>query len=380
MIWVLSHRYTEPGLRANLLKGRDRKLARLLVDEPHGEACYLAWLQIREVGSARSPEGRSWGDETGEWYEPEDEDEDEEDDDLGPTRIVHRETPELYLDAVARQNVWIEGLRSLRGEEIDHGPIEVLDGEIAPPEALSLAVPDGARLYEATGNEGASLELQYRCAVLVIWRRNDATLQMLARCGGRLALAVELGQRSGGKGNGEWWRTRTTDVMDLWSEALKTDGGGPEPRAHHLLLDAMSREPGPEEAELLRECYVERVAAVDLEAEAVPMLVRWIRDKIQVGKPIDAWIRALKPACGEIWDRDTMSGAPALLRALCERPKMLALAIELLAERDDPPTTSEAVLHHADALDEALAEQALRRRRGAKMTMDERDPQGDTGA
>ena len=44
----------------------------------------------------------------------------------------------------------------------------MLDGEIVPPGALAHAVPDGARLYEATGNEGASIELLYRHAVLVV--------------------------------------------------------------------------------------------------------------------------------------------------------------------------------------------------------------------
>ena len=28
LVWVLAHRYTEPGLKASLLKGRDRELAR----------------------------------------------------------------------------------------------------------------------------------------------------------------------------------------------------------------------------------------------------------------------------------------------------------------------------------------------------------------
>ena len=116
--------------------------------------------------------------------------------DPAPMRIVHIDTPELHLDDVARQNTWVEGLRSLSGDAVDHGPIEVLDGEIVPEGARREAAPAGARLYEATGNEGASLELQYRRAVLVVWRRNEATLRMLARCGGRLALAIELAERS----------------------------------------------------------------------------------------------------------------------------------------------------------------------------------------
>ena len=71
LIWVLAHRYTEPGLRAGLLKGRDRELARLLTSEYYDEAVYLAWLQIREVGSAMTPEDWIWGDHTVAWHEPE---------------------------------------------------------------------------------------------------------------------------------------------------------------------------------------------------------------------------------------------------------------------------------------------------------------------
>ena len=168
-VFVLSHRYTEPGLRGSLLKGRDRELARLLFDEIHGEAAYLGWLQIREVGSAVTPEGGIWGDHTVAWYEPEDVDDDDPppesvagfdrefgaSSDVAPMRIAHIDTPELHLEDVARQNVWVEGLRALSGAAVDHGPIEVLDGEIVPEGALRDAVPDGARLYEATGNEGA---------------------------------------------------------------------------------------------------------------------------------------------------------------------------------------------------------------------------------
>ena len=66
------------------------------------------------------------------------------------------------------------------GHFAEHGDIEVLDGEIVPHGALAHAIPDGGRVYAATGNEGASLELQYRHAVLVLWRRNPATLRMLA--------------------------------------------------------------------------------------------------------------------------------------------------------------------------------------------------------
>ena len=383
LVWVLSHRYTEPGLRASLLKGRDRELARLLADEIHGEAAYLGWLQIREVGSAMTPEGGIWGDHTIVWHEPEDEEDDDpppesvremderfgDSSDPAPRRIAHIDTPELHLDDVARQNTWFEGLRALSGEEVDHGPIEVLDGEIVPQGALRETVPDGARLYEATGNEGASMELQYRRAVLVLWRRNEATLRMLARCGGRLALAVELSERARAKGGER--RGGVRDVLELWQQARETDGGGPEPRAHRLVLEAMAGHKAEWEKEQLRRMYVEKVARVDLDAEAVPTLVRWIQDTMQAGEPMDAWVRALGPACRTWWSKEVPNGAPGLLRALCETSETEVLAIQLLAGQRETETTREAVLERAEALEVALERQAWWRRRMARMTMDD---------
>ena len=383
MVWVLSHRYTEPGLRASLLKGRDRELARLLVDEPHEEACYLGWLQIREVGTARTTEEARWGDDALEWRDFTDEGDDDPPPksmldrdpfqpwphDPAPDPIAHRETPELHLKEVARQNVWIERLRSLRGEDVDHGPIEVLDGEIVPAGALAQAAPSGARVYEATGNEGASLELQYRHAVLVVWRRNAATLRMLARCGGRLALAVELAQRMETEEHG--CGSEVEEVLALWSEALATDGGGPEPRAHRLVLNTLE-EVGRGGVEDRRcGCYVESVAAVDLDAEAVPTLLGWIRDRLDGDEPMEAWMRALRAAYGRAGRRDVNSGAPGLVRGLYENPETQALAVAMVADRREAPTTPEAVMRHADWLDERLTEQAWTRRRVARMTMDD---------
>ena len=251
------------------------------------------------------------------------------------------------------------------GERVDHGPIEVLDGELVPPGALAHAVPDGARLYEATGNEGASIELQFRHAVLVVWRRNSETLRMLARCGGRLALARELAQRAAVSRYRPDMEAR--EVMDLWERALETDAGGPEPRAHRLLLHVVEER----NDKRLREHYVERVARVDLDEGAVPMLTGWIRHRLSTGEPLASWVRALGPACTKARFDEAMSGAPALLRALLEHEETESVAISLLADAHDPPTTPEAVLRHAGHIKETLAEAAWRRRRIAKMTMDD---------
>ena len=221
-------------------------------------------------------------------------------------RMRHRDPPRLHLEDVARQRAWIDGLRTPSGERCDHGPIEVLDGEIVPGGALDEASPHGARVYEATGNEGASLELQYRSAVLVFWRRNPATLEMLARCGGRRAVAVEYTRRNP-------WKTARSEayplesLFKLWKQAYETDGGAPDPVSHALLIRAL-RTAEEEETmdgavDALRDRYVERVAAVDLDAEAVPMLIEWITQRLERGVPLDAWLRALRGACAHRWRR-----------------------------------------------------------------------------
>ena len=242
MVWVLEHRYTEPGLRASLLKGRDRQLTRTLLDLGT-DATYLAWLEIRDIGSAYDDDEYLWGDHGPvrrkrqyDDYEPPPDPMVEDDlmgwiEDPAPSRMPHRATPRLHLEHVARQNAWIEGLRALDGTDADHGPIDVEDGEILPPRALDDARPYGARVYEATGNEGASLKLQYRHAVITAWRRNDATLQMFARCGGRLAIAAETAARFALAKKHCSARADVEPALKLWGEAVKTDGGTPAPRA-----------------------------------------------------------------------------------------------------------------------------------------------------
>ena len=109
---------------------------------------------------------------------------------------------------------------------------------------------------------------------------------------------------------------------------------------------------------------------MDLDEDAVPTLVGWIRDRLSSGEPSAAWVRALGLACTKVWSREAMSGAPALLRALIEREETERLAIELLGDARDPPTTPEAVLRHAGHMEETLAEEVWRRRWVARMTMD----------
>ena len=164
------------------------------------------------------------------------------------------------------------------------------------------------------------------------------------------------------------------EVLELWPEALKTDGGGSEPRAHRLLLGAMGAKDGVPVREWLRDVYVENVARVDLDAEAVPTVVRWIRERVEAGEPVDAWVRAINPRYRSFPRDRVLSGAPAFLRALCEAPETEPIAIGFAGRLHEPKTGREAVLAHADWLDRQIAEQEWRRRRVARMTVDDVQP------
>ena len=384
VVWVLDHRYTEPGLRANLLKGRDRQLAALALDGTSTQAAFLAWLQIREVGGARDEQGRSFGDH--EWRGPKWFDEDEQDPppaslkclmgygraemDPAPMLDSHWETPTLHLEDVTRQNIWVEGLRSLDGADLEYGPIEIEDGEIAPQGTLDGVKPDGARVYEATGNEGASLELQYRHAVLVMWPRNEATFRMLARCGGRLAIAAEMARRDlVGRDSFKSFYGRE-EILKLWAEALETDGGGPCPRAHAIMIKAIEAEEHEENCERLQTAYLEHAGAIDLDPESGKIVAEWFERRLEKGELVDDWIETLRPAMGNQWGWKAAPGTPGLLKALVKRPKTQPLAIALLSHRDHAPGSIEEVETIADEAQQKLEGDEWFGRRTSKMTED----------
>ena len=246
LVWLLRHRYTEPGLTAALLKGADRQLAALLGTERAHERMLLGWVEMRTVGYVRAVRGWEWNDNDPQWKarraadwaqrdaeDAEDraglqlEREDERfDDDYTMTRVEPPEgLPVLAMEPARRRDVWIEGLRTLDGERTQYGRIAVETCELAPAEAVGTLKTCGARVYEATGNEGAILELQYRHAALVVWQPNRSALDMLAECGGRAALAAELAVvRRLGHGNA--FHTSLTDVANRWRQAMAADGGG----------------------------------------------------------------------------------------------------------------------------------------------------------
>ena len=398
-VLVLEHRYSEPGLTGALLKGNDRTIAKRLINDAGHEAVYLAWLQIREIGSAITDEGTLWGDPRllgGYDMRPTIEDDDEPSprhpertsdeecewldplfgDEPGVRRVVPIDTPRVHPEPIARQNIWVEALRELDGSPCDHGAIDVRDGEIAPAGALDTATPDGARLYEATGNEGASVELQYRRAALVVWRRNEATLRMLAECGGRLAIVREFMRKTGRYGAHDWHGSIGT-LLALWPTARTTDGGDPAPEAHRLLLRALGEAAAPRNEEGTpwrrdrdRAHYLEYVAAHDLHPEAVPMLIDWLRYALESERPTQVWVRSVRRACARTGMGTPACGVPALLRAMNAQASLRPYALAALAGEPEPPANAEQLNAAIVDIEHAIATAAWRNRRSAGVTSD----------
>ena len=98
----------------------------MLVEDPHGEACYLGWLQIREVGSACTAQDGSWGDDTFEW----DEVEDEADNDPPPASMRKIDPAERWPDDPAHRVI----LDAIAGEQDEWGR-EELTAEPPPSSA-----------------------------------------------------------------------------------------------------------------------------------------------------------------------------------------------------------------------------------------------------
>lgn len=386
LVWLLAHRYTEPGLRGELLKGADRQLAALLGTKRGSERVLLGWLEARTVGYAAPMRGWRWNDNDPLWGErravdhaqaadEEEEDraglaleiEDEEWDSWpGMLRVEPPEgLPVLSMGRVRRRDVWVEGLRTLDGERPGYGRIAVEACELAPAEATAKLATCGARVYEATGNEGAILELQYRHAALVVWQPNESALDMLAESGGRAALAGELATTRR-LGHGESFHARLDDVAERWTRAMAADGGGPAPQAHRTLLGALS------EGE--RDLYAQTIALRDLD-EAGARMTAWALRAADERTLKDwlEWYEALERQSAS-WrrrghGRTNRSGEAALLEQLLTDEAGAAIA-----ERICGGAGAEAIAERIAARRRETDRSTYERRRQARIT---RDYEGD---
>ena len=380
LVWLLGHRYTEPGLKAELLKGADRQLAALLGTGRGSERALLGWIEIRTVGDARTVQGWGWDDDDTEWEENHsareslerqeeaedraglqlDREDERRDDDYAMRRVdPPANLPVLEMGPARRRDVWVEGLLSLDGEHADYGRIAVETCELAPPVAVEGIETCGARVYEATGNEGAILELQYRHAALVVWQPNESALDMLADCGGRAALAGELATvRRLGRRDAAF-ATSLSNVAERWRRAMAADGGGPAPEAHRTLLAALRE--GEEQT------YAHEIAIVDLDEAGAEIVARELR--ATVGRKRTDWPETLHQFVDgpkRRYDEHTnCSGEVAVLKHLLTDDAGLAIA-----ERMCNCEGREAVEEYMSRLKREEHRRTYDRRRIARMTRD----------
>ena len=158
--WLLEHQYSPDGLSFAGLKAGDAARAKVLAQaaERAGCAAHLGIVHIEESGSAEEIyhdyHARGWGRSR---------DEDEDDDDSGDD--------DFEIIEVCDWRHYVSQWRDLQDRPVEFGEIPLAPGELLPAGALDDAKPDGQRLMEASGNEGASFERSYHRAALVLWRR-----------------------------------------------------------------------------------------------------------------------------------------------------------------------------------------------------------------
>lgn len=149
LVWLLDHQYSQVGLSRGTLKGLDDTVGQVLASAADQSGCVLhsATLSIRETCL---PEDGSYErvrrmDYTGRRV---------------PIEEVYNF--ECTLESWAKPD--------LTGSELPEIPL--LDEEALPTGGLDDIEPDEQILFEASGNEGASLERSYRLAALVLWPRS----------------------------------------------------------------------------------------------------------------------------------------------------------------------------------------------------------------
>ena len=158
LIWVLEHNYSEAGLSFETLKNADASVGRML-----GKAAVRADCSIH----AALLEGTQI--------------------DLVMSYVESDELPDPRESdfEVAETDDWGFRLSSLRrpgATALAPGELSVNAGELMPEDAIDPEEPDSRTLFEATGNGGASVELLYHRAALVLWPRQDS-MRVLAGSG-----------------------------------------------------------------------------------------------------------------------------------------------------------------------------------------------------
>ena len=212
LVWLLDHEYSEDGLSFGTLKNTDAAVGKVLAEAAKRAGCesHAAVLRIEVYGS---PE-----------YEP----------------VYDRWSREWEVDESAEMHEvidrWetLDGWAALDGGRPPFGPLPLHEGELLPRGALDDAEPDERRLEGSTGNAGATLELTYRHAALVVWP-SEKTVDVVAGGGIDGAVswaAMECARASDAERGGV--RRLLARLTELWPAG--EEGYGKRDRAAMLQL------------------------------------------------------------------------------------------------------------------------------------------------
>ncbi len=195
LVWILEHDYSEAGLSFRTLKNTDNAVGRVLMEAARRADCVLhaAIVHIEESASVI-------------WYggwEHETEDVDESDYEVIET-----------VDSCR----WLDGWVCADDTPVEYGGLELCDGELMGEDELTDESPDSHRLFEATGNGGASVERLYRRAALVIWPRAESMRVLAPAGGGALVsfLEAERDREQTEAGAGRSIRDWASELTEAW--------------------------------------------------------------------------------------------------------------------------------------------------------------------
>lgn len=203
LVVLLDHQYSERGLAAGRLKGRDVEWAGRLRVAADRVGCVsaLALAEIRQTWSADEVD-RSWRN----GYDDDDDDEDEQCDD-GMSSALY-EVGELIEDEISLG--WWKRAGVSRGEQIS---LSVGAGEVCAVTPTASLTPYESEYEGYVGNYGNTLDRWYRRAAIVLWPKER---DFIARAEADLPTALaELDARLGDGDDLERARADALVLVDL---------------------------------------------------------------------------------------------------------------------------------------------------------------------
>ena len=227
LIWLLEHDYSAAGLSFGTLKNVDAAIGRVLTAaaERAGCALHAAIVRVEETGAG--------------WY-------------YGYADVAEDITDrEFELYDIVDVDCRLDGWARPDGAPAGYDDLPLLPGELMPAGRLDPERPDSQRLFEASGNEGATIERLYRRAALVVWPKADSA-RLLAQAGaGSLAafLAGEWQRASEGTPTCGPIRDLAAQVVDFWpsseSHRRRSEGDSWEGHSARFLLSRSRLPPAP---------------------------------------------------------------------------------------------------------------------------------------